>query len=196
MSNYLIIGIVIFLGGAFFGFVLGTGFGLRAGLRATPRQPSPLTGIFCFIGAGAMLLIAIGTTAYSIYFLTVSTKMEGVIVEVRETKDKDGDTVRYPVYRYHDSMGHEYTGTSSIGDGSPYAVGDRIRVRYLTSSPDTSRIDSFAHHWFLSLFAGCGAVVMAIVGWVFQWRFRTQVRKGLANKSIQGTVANATVPDL
>jgi CDP-diglyceride synthetase len=189
MSSYLIFGIVIFLGGVFFGFVLGTGFGLRVGLRATPREPSPLTGIFCFIGAAVLLLIAIGTTAYSVHFLNASTQTEGVIVEIRESMDKDGGTVRYPVYRYHDSAGHEYTSTTSMSDGSLYAVGDRIRVRYLSGSPDTSRIDTFAHHWFLTLFAACAAAVVAVVGWVFQWRYRTQVRKGEAIQTLRATAA-------
>jgi hypothetical protein len=191
MSDYLMVGILTFMLGAFAGFMLGHGFGRRAGLREARRPPSPLGGIFCLVGAGAMLLLAIGTTAYSVHFLAASTPTEGVVVEVRESKDKDGDISRSPVYRFHDASGHEFTSSSHLSDGTPYAIGDKLRIRYLASSPGDSRIDSFDNHWFLPLFSAWVAVVMAVVGGILRWHYRSLVRKGGAENATPSTASGS-----
>jgi len=190
-SSQLLVVIFAFVVGAFVGLHFGFGFGFRAGLRAARKRPSPLAGNVWLIGAAAMLLIAILSGTYTLYFLAASTKTEGVIVQVRESKGQQGDTLRHPVYCYRDSEGNEYTSTTNLSEGTPWEVGDKIAVRYLTGSPDTSRIDTLAHHWFLTLFGGGGGLIMGVIGGVLRWHYRAQVRKGEAKQVVDATAPRA-----
>jgi hypothetical protein len=162
--------IATFLGGIAIGFVIGISKGLTLGLHFRSGRPlSPIPWILSFIGAGAFMLVAVGSAIYSGVFLAKSVETQATVREIAEHRNKEGDVSRRPIYIYTDTTGATYTGTSNMGDGSEYTVGDKLRVRYLASSPQESRIDSFSHHWFLPIFMGAISMFLVALGYGFRW---------------------------
>src|SRR6188768_1090491 len=108
--------IATLLGGMAIGFMFGImkGMSLGASFR-TGRPVSPIPWILCFIGAGVFLLTAVGSSLYSIYFLSSSIQTSAVVKEIVERKDHEGHVSRTPVYTYKDSSGKEFTDRSSTG---------------------------------------------------------------------------------
>jgi hypothetical protein len=184
--------IATLLGGMAIGFMIGITKGLSLGATfRTGRPVSPRPWILCFIGAGAFLLTAIGSTVYSIYFLASSIQTSAVVTEIVERKDSEGHVSRTPVYSYKDAAGAKFTDRSSTGDGREFDVGDTIPIRYLKSSPHQSRIDYFSHHWLLPIFMTVFSILLGGLGFGLRWwRDREQQ---WANKTLHPTAGNAPV---
>jgi hypothetical protein len=172
--NTIGIGIVAVLVGLMIGFVIFSAAVLRHALRSAHRPPTPLPAAFSAIGSAVLLFAAIGTGIYSAYFLSASTATSGAITAIHERKDSDGDAVRYPVYQYQDANGAEHRGTTSMSVGREVVVGDVIPVRYLRKSPAQSRIDTFSHHWFVSLFFLVACLIAATVAGVLGWNYKRE----------------------
>lgn len=181
--------IATLLGGMAIGFMFGItkGMSLGASFR-TGRPLSPIPWILCFIGAGVFLLTAVGSSLYSIYFLSSSIQTNAVVTEIVERKNDEGHVSRTPVYTYKDSLGKEFTGRSSTGDGREFEVGDTIPIRYLKGSPHQSRIDYFSHHWLLPIFMTIFFIVLSGLGFGLRW-WRNREQQW-ANKTLVTTGDN------
>jgi hypothetical protein len=180
------------LGGMAFGFMSGItkGMSLGASFR-TGRPISPIPWILCFIGAGIFMLTAIGSSIYSVYFLSSSIQTNAVVTELVERKDDEGHVSRSPVYSYKDASGQDFTDRSSMGDGRDFDLGDTILIRYLKNSPHQSRIDYFAHHWMLPIFMAVISILLGGLGFGLRW-WRNREQQW-AYKTLVATGDNAPV---
>lgn len=170
---FIIIFVATLLGGMAIGFMMGITKGISLGAHIQRGRPvSPIPWILCATFSGLSLLVAIGTATYSLYFLAGSSPAEATITEIIEHKDDEGNTNYSPVYTYTLPDGQGFTDRSPIGGSWEYQVGDVVPVRYLKSSPQQSRIDDFAHHWFLpilmTLFSLCLAAIAVGQRWWHQ----------------------------
>jgi hypothetical protein len=164
----MIVGIII-------GVVLASVVWLKIGPRvfkAPPKPPSPLPFIFCGIGSVASLVCAVAAIAYSIYFIKSSQPATATIVELRESRDKDGNLTIYPIYEYSDTNGNKYQDTPNMSDGRRFVVGSQIPVRFLRSSPSESRIDYFSYHWLLPILMAFFSAGLAAASFVLRWNYR------------------------
>ncbi len=65
-----------------------------------------------------------------------------------ERKDKDDETVYYPVFSFHDAQGVEHVIHSSSGGFPPaYEVGDTVPVLYSSTNPTNAKIDALFSVW-------------------------------------------------
>ena len=178
--------IATLLGGMAIGFMFGITKGMSLGATfRTGRPVSPMPWILCFIGAGIFLLSAVGSSIYSIYFLSSSIQTNAVVTEIVERKDEEGDVSWIPVYTYNDASGEIFTDRSSTGDGREYDVGDTIPIRYLKTSPHQSRIDYFAHHWMLPILMAVFTIILGGLGLGLRW-WRNREQQW-ANKTLVAT---------
>lgn len=163
--------ITTLLGGMAIGFMMGVTKGMSLGAHCqTGRPVSPMPWILCATGSGICLLVAVGTSIYTLYLLSSSHTAEAKITDIVERKDDEGHTSYSTVYSYALPDGESFTDRSSMSDGRVYQVGDTVPIRYLKSSPHQSRIDYFSHHWFLPIFMivlslGLAAVAVGLRWW-------------------------------
>ncbi|MDR0353917.1 MAG: DUF3592 domain-containing protein [Opitutaceae bacterium] len=150
--------------------MMGITKGMSLGAHFQTNRPiSPIPWILCATGSGISLLVAIGTSIYTLYFLTGSTPATATITEIIERKNDEGNTSYSSVYSYALPDGQKFTDRSSMSDGREYQVGDTIPIRYLVSSPHQSRIDYFAHHWSLPIFMIVVSLGLAAVALGLRW---------------------------
>lgn len=183
--TFIIIAFVVtLLGGMAIGFMMGITKGMSLGAHfQTGRPGSPIPWILCATGSGICLLMAIGTSIYTLYFLTASAPAIATVTEIIERKDDEGNKSYSPVYSYMLPDGQSFTDRSSMSDDGEHQVGDTIPIRYLKSSPHKSRIDYFAHHWFLPILMTAFSLSLAAVALGIRWwREREQQ---WANKRMQ-----------
>jgi hypothetical protein len=177
------------LGGMAIGYMFGLTKGMSLGATfRTGRPVSPIPWIVCFIGAGIFLLATVGSSIYSIYFLTSSIQTSAVVTEIVEQKDSEGRVSRSPVYSYKNASGQDFTDRSSTGDGRDFYVGDTIPIRYLKASPHQSRIDYFGHHWMLPIFLAVFSILLGGLGFGLRW-WRNREQQW-ANKTLHPTAGN------
>jgi hypothetical protein len=173
MSTTIIIAIVAVascLAGVSIGFGWGITKGFELGIQSVRRgPPSPIPWILCLIASGLMVLGALASSAYTIYFLSHSTQAQARVTDIVERKDEDGHVSRFPVYEYLDTKGAKHEDRASSADGRQYEVGDVIAVRYLPATPHDSRIDYFSHHWGLPIALLAGAAFMGAAGFALRW---------------------------
>jgi hypothetical protein len=106
------------------------------------------SGFICFV-------IAFVSSLYFWHFVRTAAHADGKIIRMLEQRDKDDDTVYYPVFSFHDAQGGEHTVHSSSGSFPPaYEVGDTVPVLYSSSDPTDAKIDSFFSVWGISLITG------------------------------------------
>ena len=173
---------VTLLGGVAMGFMLGIVKGLSLGMHfRTDRPVSPIPWILCAVGAGMFLLVAIGTSIYSLYFLSSSVPTEATITEIIERENDDGSKSYSPVYTYTLPDGQSFTERSTVSDGRRFQVGDTVPIRYLKASPHQSRMDYFMHHWFLPILLGCMSVGLGAVAAALRW-WREKEQRWLDNR--------------
>jgi len=176
--------VATFLGGIAVGFIIGIAKGITLGANfRTGRPASPIPWILCFIGSGIFLLTAIGSSIYSVYFLSSSVQTKATVIEIVERKDNEGHVKRTPIYTYTDSSGKSFTDRSSSSDGREFKVGDSIPIRYLKSSPHQSRIDYFSYHWILPIFMMIFSILLGGLGFGLRW-WRNKEQQW-ANKACQ-----------
>lgn len=188
--NTTLVLVIAFVATLFLGIAIGFMAGLAKGMALgshfrTDRPVSPIPWVLCFIGSGICLLAALGSSAYSIYFLANSTQTNAVVIEIIESKNDEGHVVRTLVYSYSNAKGETFTDRSASGDGRGFALSDAILVRYLKDSPNQSRIDDFAHHWLLPILMVVFSIMLGGLGLGLRWwREKEQqwAKKRLENK--------------
>ena len=196
--------VIAFVATLLCGIALGYMMGLTKGMTLgasfrTGRPVSPIQWIMCFIGSGIFLLMAVGSSVYSIYFLTSSAESTAVVMEIVEQKDDEGYVSRTPVYAYKDVEGKGYTERSSSSGGREFEVGDVIPIRYLKNSPHQSRIDYFSQHWLLPIIMTVSSMFLVGLGFGLRW-WRNREQEW-ANKQVhpiphppQSSATNLTKP--
>jgi len=185
---------VSFFLGIFLGYLWGLTNGVALGARFQSGRPaSPLWWILCFVLAGVFLLVSIGTSIYSIYFIANSLPAQATVIRIDETKDDDGNIFHKPVYTYTTKTGETFTDRTSMSDGREYQIGDIIPIRYLSSSPQESRINYFFHIWFIPIFFGGFFVAMAGVGAGLRWWQNKEQQ--WAYKRMQSLVSPSPTPE-
>lgn len=128
--------------------------------EAEARQPALEKGQVFALVAALCLMVAVGSAAYTIYFLSGSRATTATLVRIVETKNDEDEIVRTPVYRY-EVDGLRYEDRPSGSDGRKFAIGDEIPIRYLQSRPHESRIDYWGYHWALSVIMLIAAIGFA-----------------------------------
>jgi hypothetical protein len=148
---------LVFVAGMIFGAVLVLGRKLSADSAGRPGRGE---WRFCVLGAAVCLVISIGSTAYTCFFLSRSRGATATVTGFVERKTGDNETVRSGVCEY-EVDGVRYERQAAGSDGRRFSVGDRIPIRYERGRPHESRIDYWGYHWGLAVFMLCAAVVCA-----------------------------------
>lgn len=152
------------------GFMLGLAKGISMGKRLQSDRPiSPIPWILCLVASVIFVLGAIGSSIYSLYFLSSSNQTQATVIEIVERKDSEGHVSRSPVYSYRDANGESFTDRTSNSDGREFSVGDTVPIRYLRNSPHQSRIDYFQHHWATPIVMGIFSMVTCGLGLGLRW---------------------------
>jgi hypothetical protein len=143
--------IIAFIATLIFGMAIGFMFGLTKGIVLgshlySKRSSSPIAWVLSLILSGILMLSAVGTSIYSIYFITSSVQTQATVTELIEHKDEKGHLSWYPVYSYT-AAGEQFSDRSSIGGGGEYAVGNIITIRYLKNQTNRALM--------ISLITGC-----------------------------------------
>lgn len=167
---------ILFIGVAI-GYMMGISRGVSIGMKMAKPPPSPLGWIMFMMGSGLALLVALGTTIYSIYFLANSVPSVAKVVEVIRSQDKEGYVHDEMIYSYtvHDGDSvREYTNRGQVTPGGYLKMGpgDMVPIRYLKSSPQRSRVDEFFNHWILPIVTACMSAVMAAISLTMRWWYR------------------------
>jgi hypothetical protein len=94
--------------------------------------------------ASICLVISLASLFYSWHFVRIAAHAHGRIVRMIEHKDKDEETVYFPVFSFRDAQGEDQTVHSSSGSFPPaYEVGDTVSVLYNPNDPSNAKINSF-----------------------------------------------------
>lgn len=113
----------------------------KAGCLAAPVLLL-LAGIFFVVG----LIIHQDTSQ----FLQRAARAEGEVIELRQTRDSDGDLLYRPVIAFVTQNGERVvTEAGSASNPPSHRVGDRVALYYDPASPDQIRLDSFSDLWLL-----------------------------------------------
>ena len=91
------------------------------------------------------------------------------MIKVVEKTNGDGGTFYYPIYEYFDLQGKRYEGKPSAGVGSGYVEGEKVNIRYLSKSPQDSRIDKFVYNWLNVIFFAITSVLLCALGFGLKW---------------------------
>ena len=117
--------------------------------------------IFFLVGAGVLVgdfFITTGTVS----FLNSSTKTDGSIVNIVQSRSSDSGNYMYaPEVSFIDASGQTITFTSGVSSSySSYKVGDKVSVLYDKNNSRIARINTFFQLWFAT-------IVMSVVGVIF-----------------------------
>lgn len=180
--------VIVLSVGIWIGFLIGFSRAMRAvsvKLQTTKnRRVGPL-----FAGGGALfLLIAIGTAAYTVYFVHTALRAGGSVVEMQQTTDKDsGDVLYAPTFQFRDSAGVSHTVASTVYQSPPaFHVGDTVSVIYLANHPDSARINAYWDVWGFTTVFGILGVVFSAIGLGIIWgpKIRAQLMGRTVTRSV------------
>lgn len=114
------------------------------------------------------LLLGVGTLAAGLgfgvdtsLFLYNSIAADGTIVDMSAIPNRYDDAIDYfPVFTFATEDGQAYTARSGVGTNPPaFETGQKVRVLYLKSNPDSVKLDTFWQLWFVTVMcAGLGAL--------------------------------------
>ena len=110
-----------------------------------------------------LLFIAIGGAFlfFSISRLSSQTTATGVIVDISQSRDSDGDTSYRPIIEFVAEDGRTYAFTGRIGSSSRPTVGNSIEVLYDPADPQGATEKTFSNLWLFPLaFGGFGLVFL------------------------------------
>jgi hypothetical protein len=119
-------------------------------------------------------LAMLGGSGYSFFHtraaIAEAVTTGGIVIELIDSRDSDGDTVYYPRVRYTTREGKTLEFTGSVGSKpAAFDIGEAVTVLYDRERPTDARIDAFFELWLLSIilsgmgivFTGIGAVGVA-----------------------------------
>ena len=118
--------------------------------------------IYLFLAVGALMLLGgVLLTVSAARFIARASSAPGTVIELRETRGGEGDTLYAPVVRYSPPGSGEITFVSSMASMPPaFSVGEAVQVLYAPGDPRDARIRSFGSLWF-------GPLVLTTMGLIF-----------------------------
>lgn len=164
-GDVIIVVCVIAVSALVAGFVIGINVGSWMAKKTHPAPLNPIAHHLLAGFAALALLLSLGCTAYSVYFLTTSTSTSATVIALEERTDKEGHQSSWALYRYTDGSGVQRDGSTSLAErwATP---GKEIPIRFSTDAPWRSRLDTFAGHWsapLLMLFFAVGLFVASLI---------------------------------
>ena len=112
--------------------------------------------IGCGIGCLSLIIFSSGIIFLGIAFawwqssqsfIETAERVEGVVVEVRENRNRDGNTLYSPVVEFTDHAGQLQKFQSSVSSyPQRYFVGDKVQVLYAKDNPNSAVIDNWWYH--------------------------------------------------
>jgi hypothetical protein len=154
----------VFAAGATAGFMFGFSRAMREVASKMQSTSKPIAG-WLFISTGSL---AFGATLISFLYMWQFTRVAelatGVVIEMHESTDKDGNTIYAPTFRFEDASGGQHVVSSRVySSPKQFNVGQNVRVLYRTSEPQNARIDSYWQLWGLpTVFGILGGVLLPI----------------------------------
>ncbi|HXC35501.1 MAG TPA: DUF3592 domain-containing protein [Candidatus Acidoferrales bacterium] len=150
-------------------FYLGSRIGFWRASRRTGSATSGVIwyrgGLFSCVIGGLSLLVAVGSWIHLLHFTHVAVHTTGVIIEMREHAGKNGSITYAPTFRFQDSKGLEHTVSSTVSESPPaYNIGDNVPILYISSEPQSARIDRFLQLWALPILTAIGGSFFLLVG--------------------------------
>jgi hypothetical protein len=151
------------------------------------RNSALLVKVLRVVGIVLLVLCAgVATAAGLTYsharaFVAGASQAQGVVSDVQEERDPDGDLMYATVVRFTDATGRQHSVRSSVLESpAPFKVGDRADVLYPPGRPDEARIARFSELYFLPLMLGvtAGAQLIGALFFLFavprlaRWRAR------------------------
>ena len=132
-----------------------------------------------YTGAAAgtcFLLLAVGLAVYEASFLTRSSEAQGtVIANLGSQIGLPPQQTFCPQVQYESEDGSVQTITSSACSSPPtFSVGEKIRIHYLRSHPESGQVDSFGAKWGLALGFCIACGVLLPIGVFLLSRLRSQ----------------------
>ena len=183
MTAVLIVGIITFTLGVLLGYVIGVQSGLKIALKANLTKPSRLPYYVAITLSCIFVVSVIGTTSYTVYFLSNSRSTTGVVTKLKESKSESGTITHFPIFEYYDANDDKYESRSSLNDET-VSIGDTVAIRYLTKHPNSARIDSFLNHWLASFILMFLAFFSVLASVFFNIQFKEKSAAFAANKSL------------
>ncbi len=191
----LILIVVVLIAGVVIGLVLG--YSLARRKLPTPTEileSRRRSGRAFMVGGGIVLILSLGVTLYSCWFITTARKTTGTITGMRERKDQDGSVSYAPTFDFRDAAGVEQRVDSQLaGSLGRMRVGDTVPILYQPDNPDNARIDYFLEHWFLSIGTSVAGVTLLAIGcWmVHAEKIKARIRNSLSQTSSGRLVKSA-----
>jgi hypothetical protein len=138
-------------------------------------------GVFCIAGP-LFLLIALDSALHRVAFIHSALRADGTVIEMRPVRStRTGAGTYVPVFRFTANDGRMHIIISDVSvPSSAFTLGDRVRVLYLQSNPETARIDAFSPLWLSSLIPGIvGAAFSFFPALILVNRMRRRASSGL-----------------
>jgi hypothetical protein len=169
-SIFILIAIVVALCyGMTVGFLIGITKGLSWGGFFHNNKP-PIFLILCRVTSIVLLLSAIGSTLYSLHFISNSfTTNATVITKWTYTMSHERFFRHNTIYHYNNRSGKMFTNLWHPEDLWQYQGSHNIPIRYLKDAPQESRIDSFSHQWLPPILLSFSSMLFAGIGIAWQW---------------------------
>lgn len=128
------------------------------------------TGRLCYFARslkvvfGVLFVVAFGIgpaiSALSLSF--GSSRTEGTVVKLEESRGDNSKNMRFPVVEYR-VAGRTYSYRGVGSSSGRYTVGDKVPIIYKVKQPGAASIDSFFDRWLIpSAFSGAGLLFAAI----------------------------------
>lgn len=122
----------------------------------------------CVVIGIACLCVAIGSLILTNRFLAAAVSTGGVVVDIVQSQDHEGNRTFAPKVRYHvNEREHEFI--SPLTSGWPaYRKGQEVTVVYARAAPDKGRLDVWWGHYYVVVVSGFFGVVFTAmgIGWV------------------------------
>jgi hypothetical protein len=158
--------VVVGVQGAVIMTVLAIGVGLPLWI---PRGAMLGIGIVLLVVAGFLYL---GTRS----FVSGATASEGIVVEMVEHEDYEGDTFYVPIVEFRTGDGKVIRlATSALLFAPRLRMGNRVNILYHPANPSKARIGSWASTWGWSIVTGTIGLVAVVLG---LWKSRGRPSKG------------------
>jgi hypothetical protein len=136
--------------------------------------PNSIGGLFFTVLGLAGIVGALVFFVRQLLWLRTTAVAEGVVVgadrEERQGTSDSGapttDVFYYPRLTFRNAAGAEVTFKSDTGTtgNSPYATGEKLRVRYQADRPEEAEIDGFWENWLAVVALGGMGLCSLLVG--------------------------------
>ena len=101
-------------------------------------------------------------------FVARAQPTEGVVIEMLESRDSDGDIMYRPLVRFTTPDGREVTVTGNASRPAGFSTGETVTVLRDPHDPHDSRLGDFKSLWLGPIIlSGIGALFAAIAGGIF-----------------------------